>query len=159
VNAALLAATTGITGLILGRLWDARSEASRWRRDQKTASYQRLAEAFISVYEDIRSVALAEPDTGELFDAIDRARRDKTWDNALVAVWLHGSPPVASAASLADRAATELFYAAQARLYSIEDWNRARIPSADAFERFITAAREELRLSPVPGRLFPYAPS
>jgi hypothetical protein len=58
-----------------------------------------------------------------------------------------------------DRAVTELFYAAQARLYSIEDWNQNRIPSADAFERFIAAAREELDLSPVSSKLFPYTPS
>lgn len=99
------------------------------------------------------------PDTDALFDAIDSARRDKLWDNALVAVWLHGSTPVVAPASLMDRAVTELFYAAQARLYSIEDWNQARIPSADAFGKFIAAAREELDLSPVSGKLFPYAPS
>jgi hypothetical protein len=159
VNEALLATLAGIIGIAVGRLWDARSEASRWHRDQKTASYQRLAEAYIGLYEDIRSVALAEPGTGALIDAIDCARRDKTWDNALVAVWLHGSTPVVTAASLMDRAITELFYAAQARLYSMEDWNKARIPSADAFERFIATAREDLDLSPVSGKIFPYTPS
>ena len=53
VSTALLAALAGIIGIMLGRLWDARSESSRWRRDQKTASYQRLAEAFNVVYENI----------------------------------------------------------------------------------------------------------
>jgi hypothetical protein len=52
----LLAETAAVIGLVLGRLWDARSESSRWRRDQKTASYRRLAEAFIVLYENIRSV-------------------------------------------------------------------------------------------------------
>jgi hypothetical protein len=159
VSAALLAAIAGVLGITLGRLWDARSESSRWRRDQKTASYQRLAEAFILIYEDIRAVALAEPETDAFIDAVDRARCDKTWDNALAAVWLHGSTPVVTAASLMDRAVTELFYDAQTRLFSIKDWNQARIQSADAFEGFIAAAREELDLSPVPIKLFPYTPS
>jgi hypothetical protein len=159
VNTALVAAIAGVLGIILGRIWDARSETSRWRRDQKTASYQRLAEAFILIYEDIRTVALAEPDTVAFIDAVDRARRDKTWDNALAAVWFHGSAPVVTAASLMDRVVTELFYDAQTRLFLVEDWNQARIPSADAFEEFIAAAREELSLSPVTIKLFPYTPS
>ncbi|WP_406300958.1 hypothetical protein OG948_57420 (plasmid) [Embleya sp. NBC_00888] len=70
-------------------------------------SYQRLAEAFIVLYEDVRSIALAAPGTHAATEAVDRARRDKTWDNALVAVWLHGSAPVASAATVMDRVVTE----------------------------------------------------
>ncbi|MET9512158.1 hypothetical protein ABZX62_27565 [Streptomyces flavidovirens] len=159
MSAALLAAIAGIIGLAFGRLWDGRSEASRWRRDQKTASYQRLAEAFIVLYEEIRSVALAEPGTEATLDAVDRTRLDKTWDNALVAVWLHGSTPVVTEACSMDLAVTELFYDAQARLFSIEDWSRARIPPADAFERFIEIAREELGLSRASIKLFPHTPS
>jgi hypothetical protein len=57
-----------------------------------------------------------------------------------------------------DHAVTELFYTAQERLYSIEDWNQARIPSADAFEKFIALTREDLGLAPVSFTLFPYSP-
>jgi hypothetical protein len=160
VNEALFAALAGILGIILGRLWDARSEAGRWHRDQKTESYQHLAEAFISLYEEIRSIALAEPNTNKSSSAIDQYRLDnKTWANALFGVWLHGSASVAAAASLVDLAAKDLFYAAQARLFSLEDWNQARISAAEAFERYMAIAREDLDLSPVPGKLFPYTSS
>jgi hypothetical protein len=111
------------------------------------------------IYENIRAVALAEPDTDVFIDAVDRARRDKTWDNALAAVWFHGSAPVVTAASLMDRVVTELFYDAQTRPFPIEDWNQARMPSAAAFEGFIAAARKELDLSPVPIKLFPHTPN
>ncbi|WKU48254.1 hypothetical protein Q3V23_31650 [Streptomyces sp. VNUA116] len=157
MGATLLAATAGVIGIVLGRLWDGRSEAARWRRDQETASYQRLAEASISLYEEIRTIALTERGTGALNEAIDRARRDKTWDNALVAVWLHGSASVVAAASLMDRTVTELFYGAQSRQHSTEEWNRARIPSADTFEQFLASVRKDINLSPVSVRLFPYA--
>jgi hypothetical protein len=154
-----LVAVAGFLGLMLGRFWDNRSEASRWRRDQKTASCQRLAEAFILLYEDIRSIALAEPDTEVSSEAIDRARRDKSWDNALVAVWLHGSTPIVAASMMMDHEVTRLFYDAQARLYSIEEWNEARKSSAGACERFISTARTELDLSPVSVKLFPHSPT
>jgi hypothetical protein len=159
VNEAILATLAGIIGIALGRLWDARSEASRWGRDQRTASYQRVAEAFILLYEDIRSVALAEPGTNFMTEAVEHARSNKTWDNALAAVWLHGSASVVAAAALIDRVTTELFYATQANSYSIEEWNRARIASADAFEAFMTTAREDLKLSPVSIKIFPYSPA
>ncbi|MCC3778810.1 hypothetical protein [Streptomyces sp. UNOB3_S3] len=159
MGAALLAAAAGVIGVALGRLWDIRSEAARWRRDQETASYQRLAEAFILLYEEIRTIALTERDTNTLIEAISSTRRDKTWDNALVAVWLHGSASVVTAASLMDRTVTKLFYDAQARQHSTEDWNRARIPSADAFERFLASVRKDINLSPVSVRLFPHIPN
>lgn len=158
MDAALLAALAGVIGIVLGRLWDSRSEAARWRRDQETVSYQRLAEAFIVLYEEIRSVALTERDTDALTEAIERARRDKTWDNALVAVWLYGSTSVVTAASLMDRTVTKLFYDAQARQHSAEDWNRARIRSTNAFEAFLAAIRKDISLPPISARVFPYAP-
>jgi hypothetical protein len=50
-----------------------------------------------SVYRTLREYSirpLVVPDTDALFDAIDSARRDKTWDNAFVVVWLHGRLPL-----------------------------------------------------------------
>jgi hypothetical protein len=158
VNEAIFATLAGIMGIALGRLWDVRSEASRWRRDLKTSSYQHLAEEFIIAYEDIRSVALAKPGTRGAAEAVQRARRNKAWDNALVGVWLHGSTTVASAASAIDHKITKLFYAAQESRYSVEEWNRARTQSANAFERFMTVAREDIGLSAVPAEVFPYPP-
>jgi hypothetical protein len=158
VDTALMATIAGALGIILGRIWDARSETSRWRRDQKTDSYQRLAEAFSLVYEAIRGVALSDPDADAFIGAVNRARRDKAWDHALAAVWFHGSTPVVTAASLMDRAITELFHDAQTRLFTVADWHQVRIPLADTFEGFIAAARKELGLSSVAINLFPYTP-
>jgi hypothetical protein len=153
-----MVAIAGILGIVLGRLWDRRSEASRWRRDQRADGCQRLAEAFILVYENTRAVALAEPGTTAFSDAVASCRNDKSWDNALAAVWFHGTPAVVTAASGMDDALTRLFYDAQERTYTQTDWTGARRPSAEAFERFIAVAREELDLAPVSVKIFPYAP-
>lgn len=53
----MLAAVTAILGIAVGRLWDSRAESARWRRDQKIASYQQLAEAFRSSYDNIQAIA------------------------------------------------------------------------------------------------------
>ncbi|WP_067470516.1 hypothetical protein [Nocardia amamiensis] len=62
MTAALLAALAGIDGVTLGRLWDTRLESARCRRDQKTASYQRVIEQFQATYEAVRVVALTDLD-------------------------------------------------------------------------------------------------
>jgi hypothetical protein len=159
MTAALLAGITGILGIAIGKLWENRSESFRWRRDQKVRSYQRLAEAFRKIYENTRTVALARPDTVVFVDSVDRARRDDSWDNALAAVWLHGAPAVVTAATRMDMEVTSLFYDAQKNLFSIEDWNRARTSSRDAFEFFIRSVRDDLDLPPVQIRLFSDGPS
>jgi hypothetical protein len=150
----LLAAVSAVIGIVVGKLWEVHSESSRWRRDERTRSYQCLAEVFREVYEDIRTVALAEFGSAGLAEAVDRARQDSRWDNALAVVWLHGSPAVVIAATRIDRAITDLFYDAQDRMLSIEDWNRARVTSREEFERFIAAARDDLDLPPVSVRFF-----
>jgi hypothetical protein len=153
--AVVMAALAGLIGIIAGRFWDARSESLRWRRDQKTQSYQRLAEAFSQVYEHIRAVALAEPGTSVLVDATETARQDKTWDNALAAVWLHGSKKVIESSLSLDREVTKVFHEMQEVQLTVEGWSDARNPAAGAFEEFIEAAREELRLPFVVIRLLP----
>ena len=159
MSAALLAAIAGVLGITLGRVWDGRSEASRWRQDQTTASYQRLAEAFHLLYEEIRTIALMDPDAENFADVVSLVRRDKTWDNALAAVWLHGSPPVIRAASLLDRAVTELFYDGLARLFTIDDWNSSRMRTSKALEEFVVSARKELDLSYATIELFAVTPT
>jgi hypothetical protein len=101
MTAAILAAATGVLGIAIGRLWDSRSEAARWRRDQMTASYQSLADQFESMYEAIRIIALTELTTEELPSVIQDARTNNfiPWDSALTAVWLHGSKDVVTAAN------------------------------------------------------------
>jgi hypothetical protein len=150
---ALFATITGLAGIILGRVWDSRLEAARWRRDQKVGSYQRLAEAFRRTYEAIRTIAILDPDDSRA--AVSAAREDHSWDDALASVWLHGSPAVVTAAVMMDRAITDLLYTAQERLFSVADWEKARIPSRRALEHFIKTARDELGLSPVSIGFFP----
>ncbi|MFG1793991.1 hypothetical protein [Nocardia sp. NPDC049149] len=156
---ATLAAVVGATlGIIIGRFWDMRSEASRWRRDQMTASYQRMADVFRKTTEGIRTIALADPADERFAEMVDRFRADSSWDDAYSAVWLHGSPVVVQAATALDLAETELFYEAQDHLHQIEDWYRIRIPARQAFERFLVAVRDELRLAAVPVTYFPDFP-
>ncbi|MBF6333472.1 hypothetical protein [Nocardia transvalensis] len=155
MTAALIAAVAATAGIILGRLWDARSETARWRRDQKTASYQRLAEAYRRTLEGIRTVALTDPADERFIDLVQQVRADSTWDDAYTAVWLHGSPPVVQAAAALDHAETKLFYDAQEHRHRVEDWYRIRIPAHQAFEHFLEAAREELKLQPVAATFFP----
>lgn len=150
MSAAVMAAIAGTLGIILGRFWDARSETARWRRDQMATSYQRFAEALRRTVEGIRAVALADSIDPMFPESVERVRNDRSWDEAYVAVLLHGSPEVCQAALALDLAVTELFYDAQDFTHHIEDWYRIRIPAGHALERFIDAARAELDLKPVP---------
>lgn len=158
MTAALAAAIAATLGIIIGRFWDVRSEAARWRRDQMTASYQQMGEVFRKTTEGIRAIALADPADEQFREMIDRFRADSSWDDAYSGVWLHGSPAVVQAATALDLAETELFYEAQDHLHRIEDWYRIRIPARQAFENFLVAVREELRLAPVPVTFFPEFP-
>ena len=158
MNSALWAAIAGVLGVILGRFWDWRSEAKRWRRDQRVASYQRLNEAFILAYEAIRRVALAELGSSRFMELVDDARRDKNWDNALAGVWFHGSQAVAAAALAMDEVVTETFYKAQEDNFTVNEWNQLRVQSGKAYEAFVAAIRRELRLAPIPVTLFSYVP-
>ncbi|MFQ6394938.1 hypothetical protein ACLMAJ_15920 [Nocardia sp. KC 131] len=156
MTAALLAAIAGIVGITIGRLWDTRAESSRWRRDQTTTSYQRVVEQFQVTYEVIRTIALAEPHTDSFQALVHEARIDafKPWDSAFAAVWLHGSANVVASATALDRAITKLCSDAQERQFTVEDWNQARVPVREAFERFIDSARRQLGLPRAPVRFF-----
>ncbi|MFE4456756.1 hypothetical protein ACFROC_05290 [Nocardia tengchongensis] len=141
----------GLVGIGVGRLWASRAESSRWRRDQKTASYQRLAEQFRITYETIRAIALADPKESATTDMVHEARTSsfQPWDSACTVVWLHGAAGVVEATSDVDRAMTELAAAAQERMLTVAEWNEARLPVREAFERFIHAARRGLELPAV----------
>lgn len=157
MTAALLAAVAGILGVTIGRFWDTRSESARWRRDQKTASYQRVVEQFQVTYEAVRVVALTDLDEDAFNALVEHTRTGgfASWDSAVAAVWLHGSADVVVAATQLDEAVGQLFYAAvERRIGTLLNWNRARIPAREAFERFVDAARKELDLSRVPVRIF-----
>ncbi|MEV6103065.1 hypothetical protein [Nocardia sp. NPDC051981] len=162
MTAALLAALTGIVGLAIGRLWDTKSESTRWRRDQKTACYQRLAEEFQASYEAIRIIALTDSNSTALQALIEHTRTGvfAAWDSAVAAIWLHGSAEVVTSATQLDDAIGALFYSAVERqLATQEAWNQARVPAREALERFVESARKELDLPSVPVRLFTDPPS
>jgi hypothetical protein len=159
MNAAVWAAIAGVLGILIGRFWDTRSESARWRRDQKVASYQRFADEFQTAYEGIRSVAVATPGTDVFRKAVEESRHGRAWDSALTAVWLHGSPTVVAAANALDRSITKLFYDAQERVFLIDEWNRERIPSQQAFRQFIVAVRHELALPAVDFNFLSDAPT
>jgi hypothetical protein len=146
----------GLLGVAVGRFWDTRSESSRWRRDQKTASYQRFAEQFQATYEAIRVIAGADSNTDALQALVEHTRSGTlgSWDGALAAVWLHGSPDVVAAATQLDHAIGELFDGALRQQFAApEDWNEARGSAREAFACFLESARGELDLPPAPARL------
>lgn len=43
MDTAVLVALAGVFGIVLGRVWDFRLEAARWRRDQRVRVYEGLA--------------------------------------------------------------------------------------------------------------------
>lgn len=153
---AVVAAAAAILGVAVGRLWDSRAESSRWHRDQTVASYQRLAEAFRTSYDNIQAIAFADPNARD-FSAMVRkviVEGNRVWHDALSSVWFHGSPGVIAAATTLDRSLTGLHAQAAGRLFSAEDWARARVPARRAFEEFLEAARVELALPPVPDSFY-----
>ncbi len=93
MGAAMRAAFPGVAGVAIGRLWDTRSESTRWRRDQKTASYQRFAEQWDAMGAAIwlaanspHRLSAIESEAEHFKDA-----RWVSWENALASV---GSRPL-----------------------------------------------------------------
>lgn len=102
-----------------------------------------------------RGVELAFAGTSRLAEATENARQDKTWDNALAAVWLHGSTGVVKNSLSLDREVTRIFHEVQSSRLTVSDWSEVRRPAAAAFEQFVEAAREDLRLPFASIRLLP----
>lgn len=46
MEAAITASLAAVVGLIIGRLWDSRLEAVRWRRDQRVRVYEHATSAW-----------------------------------------------------------------------------------------------------------------
>ncbi|MGW4125264.1 hypothetical protein [Nocardia sp. NPDC004711] len=158
MSTATIAALAAILGVVIGRLWDSRSESVRWQRDQRTASYRSLAEQFQVLNEVLRALATADPVVDSYPDRVDQVRivDFKAWDSAYTAVWLYGTPHVVSIASALDAAVTKLFYDVIERRLSIQEWQQLRTCARAVFEQFISAIRDELRLPPVEASFFSY---
>lgn len=153
---AFIAAVSGLTGIAIGRFWDYRSESRRWRRDQRVQSYQRLLEQYHVFHEAARSVAMLEPRTAESDRAISDARITGIgFDNAMVAVWLHGSGRIANAARLLDDELTKLWDSSQVQLFTPLDWIDARTAVQRAVQNIIALVRAELGLPGVDIGLYP----
>jgi len=143
----LLAALAGLAGIAIGRFWDARSEATRWRRDQRIRVYERLITAYYQVREAIRSLAMCELGTAAAEAAEIRVYEIAAheWNQQVVAAWLHGSTSVIPTVELLDRRVVSLFVAARDRRYSWAEFQAARQPTLDALEEYVSAVRAELR--------------
>lgn len=149
---AVVAASAAILGVAVGRMWDSRAESSRWRRDQRMASYQRLAEAYRTSYDQIQTIAFADPRVHEYSGLVRNAviQGNSVWHGALSATWFHGSLPVIAAATTLDRALAQLHSQVVDRLVTVADWGPLRAPARQAFEEYIEAVRRELSLPAVP---------
>jgi hypothetical protein len=153
---AAVAAVAAILGVAVGRLWDSRAESARWHRDQRIASYQRLAEAFRSSYDNIQTIAFTDPNAVD-FNATVRkiiVECNHVWHDALSSVWFYGSPGVIAAATSLDRSLTDLHALAVDHLFSAEEWAKRRVPARRTFEEFLEAVRAEFALPQVPHRFY-----
>ncbi|MEV0547061.1 hypothetical protein [Nocardia salmonicida] len=143
---AILAAMAAIIGVAVGRLWDSRAESARWYRDQRIASYQRLAEAFRTSYDDAQRVAFADPNSEDFAEMVRtiNVQGNHFWHDALSAVWFHGSRGAVATATNLDRSLITLHENAGREMFSADDWSRDRIPARRAFEQFVDSVRSEL---------------
>jgi hypothetical protein len=151
LETALFAGLAAIVGLIVGHLWDARSEAIRWRRDQRIRAYEHVGHTYYKIREAFRVVALSNHGTAELNEAISRALDlGGEFNRAVFTVWLHGSEPVARTVGELSAKVNDLFLSVRSGQLSWEEWRVARGPAEAALERFAEAIRSELSLPHIP---------
>jgi hypothetical protein len=149
--AALIGASGVLLGLVVGRFWDVRSELRKWRRDQKIQAYQRLAEAFFAMRENLRATAEAEPETSDTEEKKKRVTQcGVEWNASIIATWIFGSTAVLQRAIELDGEIDRLFALALEKRHSFHDWHRAREPAQRYLESFIEEVRMELSLPPGP---------
>lgn len=147
MQSAFVAAVAAILGLVVGRFWDVRAEAGRWRRDQRMRVYERFVGAYYASREAYRSLALHEPGTPEAEEALARALDlGVDFNQSVVAVWFHGSPRVSAAVHEVDVEVNKLAGVARLKRYTWEEWRVARSPAEHAAEQFIEVVRRELGL-------------
>lgn len=92
-------------------------------------------------------MALLEPRTAESDRAISEARITGIgFDNAMTAVWLHGSGRVVEAVRVLDDELTKLWDTSQIQILKSLDWINARSPVQHSIENVISLIRAELSL-------------
>jgi hypothetical protein len=147
VESAVIGGLAALLGLILGRIWDRRSESSNWRRDQRTRCYEQLFASYYELRDCLRLLGAALPGTPESDGAVDRVLEvGARWQSNVAAVWLHGSEPVTKATKALDDQANALFMVARAEQLSWEEYRVKRMAAEGALEQLIAAVRHELGL-------------
>ncbi len=150
-TAALIGTAGVLLGLVVGRFWDVRSELRKWHRDQKIQAYQRLAEAFFTMRENLRATAEAEPETSDAEEKKERVTQCGVERNAsIITTWIFGSTAVLQRVIELDGEIDRLFAFALEKRHSFPDWHRAREPAQRYLEQFIEEVRKELSLPPGP---------
>jgi hypothetical protein len=151
MEAAIMASLAAIFGLVIGRLWDSRLESVRWRRDQCVRVYEHATSAYYKVREAMRMLALTEPGTSESEAAENKVRATGAeWDRCMVAVWLHGSEPVAEAIQQVDLEVERLLNRIRSCQLTWEEFQEERRPSQEDLMR--SSRRSERSLSAHPCR-------
>ncbi|MGB9136839.1 MAG: hypothetical protein WCB73_06355 [Pseudonocardiaceae bacterium] len=146
MDAAITASLAAIFGLVIGRLWDSRLDAVRWRRDQCIRVYEQATSAFYEVREAMRVLALTEPDTPESEAAENRVRAaGAEWNQCMVAVWLHGSEPVAEAIRQTDQEVERLLNRIRSCRLTWGDFREERRPAGRRIDAFIEEIRKEFK--------------
>ncbi len=154
METAVLAALTGLFGIVLGRVWDLRLEAVRWRRDQRVRVYEDLAATYYAAREPLLGLAIAEPGTPEADAAAIRALAIAAeWNRGVVATWFHGSSPVTAILQKFDRQLSRLFDKARARRLTWEEFADEHQATEESLEAFIEAVRQELKHPPLKVRV------
>ncbi len=154
MESAVVAGLAGLLGLALGRLWDHRSELSRWRRDERLRCYQDLMSSYYRLRESIRLLSATDPGTKASDAAANSVFEVGTeWSRDMVAVWLHGSESVTAVVKELDDRLMKLFLSAWAKQFTWNDWLPARIDAEAALERLILAIRRDLALPEFPIRI------
>lgn len=150
VQVAVLAALSGLIGIVLGRFWDTRSESRRWRRDQRMQSYQTVAGEFYRYREAIRELGRV-PNPGPEHDVrvVDASKQLTDWNRSLATLWLHGSEQAVACALSVDHELSKLSARARKEGFLEEQWPAYREPTLVAYDNFIDAIRSDLSLSPL----------
>jgi hypothetical protein len=150
VQSALWAGLAALVGLVVGRLWDIRSESRRWRRDRRVESYQEVASVFYQYREAIRALGrTARPSAAfdEQRNEVDRFRTE--WNRALAGLWLRGSEEAARCALAVDYSLVTLAHRATTGPIELHEWPLVREPAQTAYDDFIDAIRGDLGLPPL----------
>lgn len=155
---AVLTALAAIAGVVIGRLWETRSEIGRHKRDRRVAAYENLCGHYFEVRERIRKLSMAEPSSVDSYSArTEVLETGATWNKAVATVWLHSSEDVCRRLGELDHKLNDSVHRALDRQYSWDEWRVERRFAEEGLEAFLEAVRVELRRPPVPVRLRTYS--